>query len=119
MQKNLKLVAAVCSTFLALHANAQFSDNVVKIGVLTDMSGVTADITGKGSLVAAQMAVQEFGSTVVGKPIEVISADHQHKTDLGASIARQWYDTEKVDVIVDVPNSSIALAVQGIAKQSN
>jgi len=116
--KNSKWVAAVCSTLLALHANAQISDNVVKIGVLTDMSGVTADITGKGSLVAAQMAVQEFGGTVVGKPIEVISADHQHKTDLGASIARQWYDTEKVDVIVDVPNSSIALAVQGIAKQS-
>jgi branched-chain amino acid transport system substrate-binding protein len=112
------LVAAACCAFASLHAGAQVTDNVVKIGVLTDMAGVTADITGKGSLIAAQMAVQEFGGTVLGKPIQVISGDHQHKNDLGASIARQWYDTDKVDVIVDVPNSAIALAVQGIAKQS-
>ncbi len=118
MFKKTSLIAAACSAFMSMHAGAQVTDNVVKIGVLTDMAGVTADITGKGSLVAAQMAVQEFGSTVLGKPIQVISGDHQHKNDLGASIARQWYDTDKVDVIVDVPNSAIALAVQGIAKQS-
>jgi branched-chain amino acid transport system substrate-binding protein len=69
-------------------------------------------------VVAAQLAVEEFGSTILGKPIEVISADHQHKTDLGSSIARQWYDTDQVDVIVDIPNSSIALAVQRIARNS-
>jgi branched-chain amino acid transport system substrate-binding protein len=118
MYKKMNLVAAVCAAFVATQAGAQVSDNVIKIGVLTDMAGVTADITGKGSLVAAQMAVQEFGGTVLGKPIQVISGDHQHKNDLGASIARQWYDTDKVDVIVDVPNSAIALAVQGIAKQA-
>jgi len=118
MYKKMNLVAALCAAFVATQAGAQVSDNVVKIGVLTDMAGVTADITGKGSLVAAQMAVQEFGGTVLGKPIQVISGDHQHKNDLGASIARQWYDTDKVDVIVDVPNSAIALAVQGIAKQA-
>jgi branched-chain amino acid transport system substrate-binding protein len=102
----------------SLSAHAQLTDDVVKIGVLTDMAGVTADITGKGSVVAAQLAVEEFGSTILGKPIEVISADHQHKTDLGSSIARQWYDTDQVDVIVDIPNSSIALAVQRIARNS-
>lgn len=118
MFRKINLIAAACATFVAMQASAQVTDNVVKIGVLTDMAGVTADITGKGSLVAAQMAVQEFGNTVLGKPIQVISGDHQHKTDLGASIARQWYDTDKVDVIVDVPNSAIALAVQGIAKQA-
>lgn len=117
MLKRLIMVLA-CGAGLQLPAVAQISDDVVKIGVLTDMGGVTADITGKGSVAAAEMAVQEFGGTVLGKPIQVISADHQHKTDLGASIARQWYDADKVDVIVDVPNSSIALAVQAIARQS-
>ncbi len=118
MFRKMTLVAAACSALVSMHAGAQVTDNVVKIGVLTDMAGVTADITGKGSLIAAQMAVEEFGSTVLGKPIQVISGDHQHKNDLGASIARQWYDTDKVDVIVDLPNSAIALAVQGIAKQA-
>lgn len=99
-------------------ATAQVSADVVKIGVLTDMAGVTADVTGKGSLVAAQMAAEEFGGTILGKPIEVIVGDHQHRTDLGASMARQWYDVENVDTIVGVPNSSIALAVQGLAEKS-
>src|SRR5690606_23055134 len=80
-------------------ATAQVSADVVKIGVLTDMAGVTADITGKGSLVAAQMAVEEVGGAILGKPIEVIVGDHQHRTDLGASMARQWYDVDNVDVI--------------------
>lgn len=118
MGKKMKQLALAGSMMLCMSAQAQVSDDIVKIGVLTDMAGVTADVTGKGSVVAAQMAVQEFGQTVLGKPIEIVSADHQHKTDLGASIARQWYDTGKVDAIVDIPNSSIALAVQRIAKQS-
>ncbi len=118
MLTKLKLLSALGGAMLCLCVNAQVTDDVIKIGVLTDMAGVTADVTGKGSLVAAQMAVQEFGGTVLGKPVEVISADHQHKTDLGAAIARQWYDTEQVDVIVDIPNSSIALAVQRIAQHS-
>ena len=113
------IISTIAGLMLAsLSAHAQLTDDVVKIGVLTDMAGVTADITGKGSVVAAQLAVEEFGSTILGKPIEVISADHQHKTDLGSSIARQWYDTDQVDVIVDIPNSSIALAVQRIARNS-
>ena len=102
---------------LAAPAQAQVSDDVVKIGVLTDMAGVTADITGKGSLAAAEMAVEDFGANVLGKPIRVISADHQHKADIGSGIARRWFDVEQVDAIVDVPNSGVALAVQAIARE--
>jgi len=98
-------------------AQAQISDDVVKIGVLTDMAGVTADITGKGSVVAAELAVKEFGGTVLGKPIQIVAADHQHKADLGTTIARQWFDIDKVDAIVDVPNSAVALAIQSLARE--
>ena len=116
---NMALAAAAIAASSASAAYAsEVSADVVKIGVLTDMAGVTADITGKGSLVAAQMAVEEAGGTILGKPIEVIVGDHQHRTDLGASMARQWYDIEDVDVIVDVPNSSIALAVQRLATEA-
>lgn len=108
-------LALACSG--GLPAMAQVSDGVVKIGVLTDMAGVTADITGKGSVVAAQMAVKEFGGSVLGKPVQVIFADHQHKTDVGASIARQWYEADLVDAIVDVPNSAVALAVQSLTRE--
>ncbi len=101
----------------ATAAQAQLTNDSVKIGVLTDMAGVTADITGKGSVAAAEMAVRDFGGSVLGKPIQIVVGDHQHKADLGASIARQWYDAEGVDVIVDVPNSAVALAVQGLARQ--
>src|SRR5690606_31209443 len=118
MFRKLKLLAAAGGACLCMQAQAQLTDDVVKIGVLTDMAGVTADITGKGSVAAAQMAVEEFGGTVLGKPIQIISGDHQHRTDLGASMAREWYDRGQVDVIVDLPNSSIALAVQRIAMNS-
>ncbi|HXW39835.1 MAG TPA: ABC transporter substrate-binding protein, partial [Xanthobacteraceae bacterium] len=98
-------------------ASAQVSDGVVKLGVLNDMSGLYSDATGKGSLLGAQMAVEDFGGKVLGAPIEVISADHQNKPDIGAAIARQWLDAEHVDAIVDVPTSSVALAVQGITRE--
>ena len=101
----------------ATGASAQVSDDVVKIGVLTDLSGPAATPTGQGSVTAAQMAVEDFGGKVLGKPIVVISADHQLKADVGAGIARRWYDTEQVDLIVDVPVSSVGLAVQAIAKE--
>ena len=107
---------ALFAAMLPLAAHAQISGDVVKIGVLTDMAGVTADITGKGSLLAAEMAVREIGGTVLGKPVQVISADHQHKADVGTAITRQWIDVEGVDAIADVPNSSVALAVQGLAR---
>jgi branched-chain amino acid transport system substrate-binding protein len=115
--QSLGLGSLLLIALLTTDATAQISDNVVKIGVLTDMSGPAASPTGQGSVTAAQMAADDFGGTVLGKPIVVISADHQNKPDIGAQIARRWYDTEQVDLIVDVPVSSVGLAVQSIAKE--
>jgi branched-chain amino acid transport system substrate-binding protein len=98
---------------------AQVSDDVVKIGVLTDLSGPASTPTGPGSVTAAQMAIEDFGGTVLGKPIQLISADHQLKPDIGAGIARRWYDVEQVDLILDVPVSSIGLAVQVVANEKH
>ena len=98
-------------------ATAQVSDDVVKIGVLTDMSGPASTPTGPGSVAAAEMAVADFGGTVLGKPITVISADHQLKPDVAAGIAREWYDRDQVDLIVDVPVSAVGLAVQSVANE--
>ena len=99
-------------------AQAQISDGIVKIGVLNDMSGLYSDVTGPGSLVAAKMAVEDFQKTSkAGLKIEVISADHQNKPDVGSTIARQWYDTDKVDAIFDVPTSSVGLAVNQVTRE--
>ena len=95
------------------------SGGVVKLGVLTDETGVLSSASGEGSIEATRMAVEDFGSKAAGKPIEIIHADHQNKTDIGAAIARRWIDVDGVDAIVDVPNSAIALAVQEIAKEKN
>ncbi|OWJ80332.1 ABC transporter substrate-binding protein [Haematobacter genomosp. 1] len=97
---------------------AKISDGKVKIGVLNDQSGVYADTTGRTSYQAALVAVEEFGGTVLGMPIEVITADHQNKPDVASNIARQWYDTEQVDMITDLPNSAVALAVVGLSKDA-
>src|SRR5215208_5018390 len=98
-------------------AHAQISGDVVKIGVMNDMSGLYADISGSGSVEAAKMAIADFGGSVNGKKIEVIGADHQNKPDIGGAIARHWYDNDGVDAIVDVPTSSVALAVQDVARE--
>lgn len=119
MKKITLLTAAIALAAGISSAQAQVSDNVVKIGVLNDQSGAYADLSGKGSVTAAQMAVEDFGGKVLGVPIEVVSADHQNKPDVGASIVNQWIDTEKVDIVVDVPTSSVALAVQEITKNKN
>jgi branched-chain amino acid transport system substrate-binding protein len=113
------IAALAIAVTLATGVHAQISDDRVKIGVLTDMSSVYADGTGKGSLAAAQMAAEDFGGKVAGKPIEVIGADHQNKPDVGTAIARNWYDNDKVDAIVDVPTSSIAFAVQALTAEKN
>jgi branched-chain amino acid transport system substrate-binding protein len=97
-------------------AGAQVSDGVIKIGVLNDQSGLYADLAGQGSVVAARMAVEDFGAEKKGMKVEVIFADHQNKADVGSAIARQWYDVDKVDMIVDVPNSGVALAVSQITR---
>src|SRR6202140_3391857 len=102
---------------LPLAAHAQISEDVVKIGVLTDLSGPASTPTGPGSVLAAQMAVDDFGGRIAGKPITVISADHQIKPDVGAAIARRWYDVEQIDLIVDVPVSAVGLALQNVAKE--
>jgi branched-chain amino acid transport system substrate-binding protein len=107
---------AVVAALGAGTAQAQISDGVVKIGVLSDMSSLYTDIAGKGSVVAAQMAVEDFGAAAKGLKVEVVSADHQNKPDVGSAVARQWYDVDKVDAIFDVPTSSIALAVSQITK---
>jgi len=116
-----QLGAALAGVFLcAASANAQtaqVSDGVVRVGVIEDMSGVYADITGKGAVTAAQMAVEDFGGKVLGMPVEVVFADHQNKPDIAATTARKWFDTDKVDAILDVASSSPALAVLEIAKE--
>jgi branched-chain amino acid transport system substrate-binding protein len=98
---------------------AQDSQQPVKIGVLTDMAGMYKDIMGPGSVLAAQMAVEDFGGKVLGRPIEVISGDHQTKPDVGAAIARNWFDNNGVGVVVDVAQSAVALAVQEVARSRN
>jgi branched-chain amino acid transport system substrate-binding protein len=115
--KRSLVALAVAGTLAAGAAQAQVSDNVIKIGVLSDMSSLYTDLAGAGSVVAARMAVEDSGIEKRGYKVEYVSADHQNKPDVGSSIARQWYDTEKVDVIVDVPNSGVALAVNQITKE--
>src|ERR1035437_3895345 len=111
------------ATLLALSVQAmaqeKISDRVVKLGVLTDMSGPYADNNGPGSVLAAQMAVDDFGGKVRGVPIELIYADNLNKPDVGVNIARQWLDVEKVDAMVDIASSGVALAVGSIAAERN
>src|SRR3989440_180888 len=109
------LVAALAVAAAPVHA--QVSDGVIKIGVLNDQSSLYADLSGQGSVVAARMAVEDFGTAKKGMKVEIIFADHQNKADVGSQVARQWLDAEKVDVIVDVPNSAVALAVNNIVKE--
>lgn len=121
----MKRLAAALTAGFALAAmigpaNAQtISDDVVKIGVLTDMSSLYADATGKGSVAAVEMAVADYGGKVRGKPVEVVYADHQNKPDVGVAIARNWYDNEKVDAIFDVPTSSVALPISALTREKN
>src|SRR6201997_3187335 len=116
--RNLFTFAAfAAAAMLTATALAQISDDVVKIGVLTDMNGPASTPTGQGSVTAAQMAVDDFGGKVLGKPISIVVGDHQLKPDIGGAIARRWYDTEQVDLIVDVPVSAVGLAVQNIANE--
>src|SRR3954467_8837258 len=112
-----KMSVAVGLALCATGASAQISDGVIKIGVLSDMSSLYADIGGPGSVAAARMAVEDFGAAKKGLKIEVVSADHQNKPDTGSAIARQWYDVEKVDAIFDVPTSSVALAVNEVTRE--
>jgi branched-chain amino acid transport system substrate-binding protein len=111
--------AVVFALSAALPAQAQVSNDVVKIGVLTDLSGTYSDLAGPGSVLAVKMAVEDFGGKVLGKPIEVVSADHQNKGDIAANKAREWFDRDNVDMIIDLVSTSTALAVMKVAKEKN
>ncbi len=116
MKRKLLSIAAAAACAFGGAAQAQISDGIVKIGVLNDMSGLYSDITGPGSLLAARMAVEDYVKATGSKlKIEVVGADHQNKPDVGSNVARQWFDTDKVDMIADVPTSSVGLAVAKIA----
>src|SRR5262249_50740069 len=120
MMKRLLSMLTLTSALAATSgAFAQTMDKNVKIGSLGDMASLYADIGGQGSVVAAQMAVEDSGLLKEGWKIEVISADHQNKPDLGANIARQWIDVDKVDVFVDLASSGVGLAVANVAKEKN
>ena len=118
MKFGVLAAASALSLTLAATAQAQsVSDDVVRIGVLTDMSGVYSAGSGQGGVRAAEMAAADFGGKVLGKPVEVIYADHQNKADIGVSKAREWFDTGKVDMVLDLVNSSVAIAVQKAAAE--
>jgi len=111
-------LALAASLLLSPLAQAYGAD-AVKIGVLTDMSGAYADAAGQGSIVAAQLAVEDAGGALFGKPIEIVSADHQNKPEIGATIARRWYDREGVEMITDLTNSAVAIAVQNVSREKH
>jgi len=115
----MRKVIVLASALMSSTAYAQYTDGIIKIGVLTDMSSLYADITGPGSVAAAKLAVEDFGAAAKGIKVEVIGGDHQNKPDVGSNITSTWFDIDKVDVILDVPNSGVALAVSEIARQKN
>jgi branched-chain amino acid transport system substrate-binding protein len=117
----IQALVLACAILMAMPrlASAQISDDVVRIGVLTDLSSWGRDNSGPGSVEAAKMAVEEFGPTVLGKPIDIVSADHQMKVDVGTQIAREWFDNGKVDAVADIPNSGIAIAVHNLVRDRN
>jgi len=115
----LRTAVAVATALAAAGASAQYSDGVIKIGVMNDQSGLYADIAGPGSVWAARKAVEDFGAAAKGMKVEILVADHQNKPDVGSNIVRQWIDIDKVDAIADVPTSSVALAVNQIVRERN
>jgi branched-chain amino acid transport system substrate-binding protein len=117
--KRMRILLVIAAALASSSAFAQYTGGSIKIGILNDMSSVYADLGGVGSVAAAKLAVEDFGAAAKGIKVEIVSADHQNRPDLGSSIANAWFDVDKVDVIVDVPNSGVALAVSEIAKQKN
>ena len=120
MRLDVPIVLGLLATAVGVGAaTAQISDDVVRLGVLNDQSNVYADLGGPGSVIAARMAIEDVGGKVLRKPVEILVADHQSKADIGASIARQWFDADKVDMVIGFDNSSVALAVEQVAFQKN
>lgn len=116
-----KQISLACALLIAItgQAAAQVSNNVVKIGVITDLSGLYSDLSGQGSIVAAKMAIEDFGKTVLGKPVELLTTDSQNKADVSSTKAREWIDEQKVDVLMDLVPTNVALAVMQVAQQKN
>ncbi len=119
MKNRISALLLGTALVLATASIASAQDKTVKIGALSDQSGLYADLGGPGSTLAAQMAAEDSGLMSKGWKIDIISGDHQNKPDIGSNIARQWFDVDKVDAIVDVPNSGVALAVNNIIKEKN
>jgi branched-chain amino acid transport system substrate-binding protein len=120
MRFQLVIISTLAATCIGAPAvRAQVSDDVVRVGVLNDQSGLYADLGGPGSVVAAKMAVEDAGGSVLGKPVEIVVADHQNKSDVGAAIARQWFEVGKVDMAIGFDNSAVALAVEQLAADKN
>src|SRR5256714_14775960 len=117
--KRMFTLTAVAVVFGCGCAHAQYTDGTIKIGVMNDMSGTYVDLSGQGSVIAARMAVEDFGAAAKGMKVEIVGADHQNKPDVGSNVVRTWIDVDKVDVIVDVPTSSVALAVNEIVRDKN
>jgi branched-chain amino acid transport system substrate-binding protein len=117
--KNLLRLIALAAVLASGAARAQYTDGTIKIGVMNDMSGTYKDLSGQGSVLSARMAVEDFGAAAKGMKVEIVGADHQNKPDVGSNVVRTWIDTDKVDVIVDVPTSSVALAVNEIVRDKN
>jgi branched-chain amino acid transport system substrate-binding protein len=109
------LISLALTCLSASSALAQFSDNKIVIGVMGDQSGVVADVGGPGSILAARMAVADFGGSLDGVPVEIITADHQNKPDVASTIAREWFDRQRVDVIVDLPHSGAVFGLMALA----
>jgi branched-chain amino acid transport system substrate-binding protein len=117
--KTLRNLAVLSAILTSSSAFAQYTDGVIKIGVMNDMSGTYSDLSGQGSVLAARMAVEDFGAAAKGMKVEIVGADHQNKPDVGSNVVRTWIDRDQVDVVVDVPTSSVALAVNEIARDKN
>jgi branched-chain amino acid transport system substrate-binding protein len=117
--KTLRNFVVLSAVFASSSAFAQYTDGVIKIGVMNDMSGTYSDLSGQGSVTAARMAVEDFGAAAKGLKVEIVGADHQNKPDVGSNVVRSWIDRDQVDVIVDVPTSSVALAVNEIVRDKN
>src|SRR5262245_39482534 len=117
LKYRIALLAAIA--LAAGGVRAQMSDGVIKIGVMNDQSGTYADLAGPGSVIAARMAVEDFGAAKKGMKVEIVVADHQNKPEVGSQIARQWFDVDKVDAILDVPTSSVVLAVNQVAREKD
>ena len=120
MRRNSILLAGLVSLATTVGANAEYTDGIIKIGVLNDQSGTYSDLSGQGSVWAARKAVEDFcKANKCHDKIEIVFADHQNKADIGAGVARKWYDVEQVDMIVDVPTTSVAKAVSQLTKEKN